>query len=275
LPFPALNPPMKTQNPAQLFQNSGHNAHTPHRNEGGQNTTAPPNTNRDLDHISENPPGNRKHNQQKMKANIRIASLNINGCHTSDESPISYEKWAEINAMIRNEKIAILALQETHLDHETAQNIQSTFRKQIEIHNSELSHAPRSSAGVTFIINRELIDPSKIKMTKLIKGRAAAIRIKWKGNETNLINIYAPNTKGKNQRFWKMLNAKWEESNLPKPDLLLGDFNLMEDLIDRSPPKHDNASAVESLRDLRRTLDVYDQWRHTHNKAREFTYRAT
>jgi exonuclease III len=155
--------------------------------------------NRDPKHISESSPGNRKNDPQKKKANIKITSLNINGCHTSGENNISYEKWAEINATIKNEKIAILALQETHLDQETAQNIQNMFRKRIEIYNSELSHTPRSLAEVVFVINREHIDPSEIEMTELIKGRATAIKIKWRENKTNLINIYAPNSKSKNQ----------------------------------------------------------------------------
>jgi exonuclease III len=186
-----------------------------------------------------------------MKAHIKIATLNINGCHTSRENKINYEKWSEINATVRNEKIAILALQETHLDQEITLDIQNTFKKRLEIHNSELSHVPRTSARIAFVINRDLIDPSEIKVMNLINGRAATIRIRWKGNKMNLKNVYAPNSKSKNQRFWKTLDEKWNENNLPKPDLLLGDFNLTEDPIDRSPPKHDNAGTIETLRDLR------------------------
>jgi exonuclease III len=85
------------------------------------------------------------------------------------------------------------------------------------------------------------------------------MKIKWKGIETNLINVYAPNNKSENMRFWKTLNMEWSARNLPKPDLLLGDFNITEDPIDRSPPKHDNTGAVETLRDLRWMLDIQDQ----------------
>jgi macrodomain Ter protein organizer (MatP/YcbG family) len=84
---------------------------------------------------------------------IKIATLNINSCCTSRENPLSYKKWAEINATIKNEKIAILALQEMHLNQELSHKIQRTFRKRIEIYNSELEHMPRTSARVAFVIN--------------------------------------------------------------------------------------------------------------------------
>jgi exonuclease III len=245
--------------------------------ETGRNTTTPgADTRRQPDNPT--PPEHenlRKKKPKKQRANIKIATLNINGCHIQGEAPTSFEKWAEINATIKREKIAILALQETHLDQNHADTIQQVFPKRLEIYNSELDYAPRTSAGVAFIINREAIDPTEIKWTELIKGRAVALSFKWKGSETTLINVYAPNNRNDNERFWKKLQTRASNENIPNPDFLLGDFNITEDPIDRSPPKHDNASAVDALRELRRKLNVHDKWRHTYSKAREFTYRAT
>jgi exonuclease III len=110
---------------------------------------------------------------------------------------------------------------------------------------------------------------------ELIKGRALVMKLKWKENTTTLIDVYAPNNKNKNQDFWKEVKNQRETLSLPKPDFLLGDFNLMEEPIDCSPPKHDNLNAVSALRDLRQSLNITDQWRHLYNKAREYMYHTT
>jgi hypothetical protein len=59
------------------------------------------------------PPGHknlRKKKPKKQRANIKIITLNMNGCHTQGEAPTNFEKWAEVNATIKREKIAIMAL---------------------------------------------------------------------------------------------------------------------------------------------------------------------
>jgi exonuclease III len=84
---------------------------------------------------------------------------------------------------------------------------------------------------------------------------------------TTLINIYAPNNKQENFTFWKELKQKWRTSGLPKPNFLLGDFNLTEDAINHSPPKLNNMGTVNALRELKTALDVHNQWRYAYNKA--------
>jgi exonuclease III len=191
----------------------------------------------------------------------------MNGCHTNNEGLTTFGKWAEINSTVKKEGIAILAIQESHLDQELITNLHEVYSKRLMIHNSEWEYAPRSSTGVAFTINRELINPSEIEITNLIAGRVIALKIKWKEMVTTLINIYTPNNKQENFAFWKDLQQKWRTSGLPKPDFLLSDFNLTEDTIDHSPLKLDNAGAVNVLRELKTALDVHDQWRHAYNKA--------
>jgi hypothetical protein len=38
---------------------------------------------------------------------------------------------------------------------------------------------------------------------------------------------------------------------------------------------NDNLNTINTLRDLRQSLNVTDQWRHLYNKAREYMYHAT
>ena len=199
----------------------------------------------------------------------------MNGLHTNTERQQNFNKWTEINATMRDEKIAILAVQETHLDGQNTLAIHEALGKRLLILNSQPEDNPRSSAGVAFILNKDLVDTKQVKQFELIKGRAIAIKLTWKNNEeTVLINVYAPNKKKENQLFWEKTNEERINSRLRAPDFVLGDFNITEDPIDRIPAKHDNTGAVNALRDFRLNLGIQDQWRHAYPKAREYTYRA-
>ena len=48
-----------------------------------------------------------------------------------------------------------------------------------------------------------------------------------------ILNIYAPNAHNENQTFWETLAQKWDELNLPLPDIMLGYFNIVEDSLDQ------------------------------------------
>jgi exonuclease III len=99
---------------------------------------------------------------------------------------------------MKREIIAILALQETHLDQEVINNLYEVYKRRFEMYNSELPHAaPRSSVGVAFVMNKNLIKPSNIVTTTLTHGRALALTISWKDATTTLINIYALKEKRK------------------------------------------------------------------------------
>jgi exonuclease III len=135
--------------------------------------------------------------------------------------------------------------------------------------------SPRSTAGVAFLINKSLIAPKEVCVHELIPGRALLIRVKWlDSEETKLLNIYAPTDRQIHPAFWRRIQEKQRERRLPRPDFMLGDFNVTEDDIDRAPAKPDNRLAVEALRDLRFAWEIQDEWRHTHPHERAFTYRA-
>ena len=172
-------------------------------------------------------------------------------------------------------KIAILAVQETHLDAPLSMSIDECFGKKLLVLNSELPETPHVSAGVAFVINKTLIQAKDITTFELIKGRALAIKMKWHENdEILLLNIYTPNNKSEHRAFWKEVDEQWRAKNLRCPDFMLGDFNLTEEEIDRSPPHLDDVRAIEALRNLRQCLDVQDTWRHQFPHERCFTYRA-
>jgi hypothetical protein len=55
---------------------------------------------------------------------------------------------------------------------------------------------------------------------------------------------------------------------------MLGDFNVTEDNIDRSPPRSDEPHAISALCEIRQKWELQDAWRHAHPHDRCFTYRA-
>ena len=177
--------------------------------------------------------------------------------------------------MIYNEKIAVLALQETHLDQDRLDQIKACFSKNLEIINSPLPANPRASAGVAFVINKALIRPKEATVKVLSPGRAIMLKIKWLDScSTSLINVYAPHNRNQQPEFWAETTANRCILRMPLPDFILGDFNVTEDSIDRVPVHHDIQTATEALRDVRREWNIQDTWRITHPDTRSFTYHA-
>ena len=127
---------------------------------------------------------------------------------------------------------------------------------------------------MAFIINKKLIKPTELTFHELHEGRALALKIKWDESETNLLNIYAPNNKQEHKQFWENIETKRRILRLRRPDFMLGDFNVTEENIDRSPVHPDEPYAVTVLRELRHKWELEDTWRHRHPNDRLFTYRA-
>ena len=180
-----------------------------------------------------------------------------------------------INQTLNKYKIAILAIQETHLDEETTVRIRTSYEKKMSILTSSDPESPRTTAGVAFVINKSLIAPSKITAHELLPGRALALEIEWLESETTrLVNIYAPNDRTAHLPFWNTVDEVRRNKRIPKPEFVLGDFNVTEEQIDRSPARLDDPNAIEALRDLRQAWEVHDAWRIAYPSEKSYTYRA-
>ncbi|KZT18157.1 DNase I-like protein, partial [Neolentinus lepideus HHB14362 ss-1] len=197
----------------------------------------------------------------------------MNGRHSQQlgHSPIS--KWGSIHSLMRDQRLGILAIQETHLNNEYSDNIQELYSKRLHVLNSPDPDRPTASAGVAFVINREIANINDLEFTEVIPGRAVLLSTKWhKSKRFSILNVYAPNEYTQHPDFWAKISAYWETHALPKPDFMMGDFNIVEDPIDRSPPHADPAPATNALRDVRLALNVIDGWRADHDTERVFTY---
>src|ERR1700741_1870051 len=95
-----------------------------------------------------------------------------------------------------DQRIAILAIQESHLDQDLLDQVLRCYGSRLTLITSSDPETPRASAGVAFIMNKRLIKPNNITVYELVEGRALAVKIKWhETEETVLLNIYAPNTR--------------------------------------------------------------------------------
>ncbi|KAG0699323.1 hypothetical protein DFH29DRAFT_983581 [Suillus ampliporus] len=141
--------------------------------------------------------------------------------------------------------------------------------------NSQDPSRPSNSAGVAFVLNKEMINISNIKWSVLIPGRAAALSLKWHNEKTiNLLNIYALNTHSEHPHFWDIVRTKWQQERLGTLDMMMGDFNITEDPLDRAPSRPDNEQAVEALRNFRSDFNIQDTWQHAHPTMRLFTFNS-
>ena len=101
------------------------------------------------------------------------------------------EKWSTINYTIKTNKIAILALQEMHLDEKLASEINRCFHQSFNLQYLYNPNNERGSARVAFVINKALISLKHIKVEALIPGHIIILTIAWLGTQNiTIMNIY-------------------------------------------------------------------------------------
>lgn len=180
-----------------------------------------------------------------------------------------------MNKVLRHSKTAIPAIQESHLTDELAENINGIFETKLLLTHSPLPDT-RNAAGVAFIFNKSIINTNDIRCEEIIPGRALLASIPWHANSRlRILNIYAPNDHANNTTFWETLNELTLINSHLRPDIMLGDFNLVEDSLDRLPCHHDNPNAVAALGDLKSNLSLIDGWRRTYPDRCEYTHQHT
>ena len=102
---------------------------------------------------------------------MKVASLNMRGRFHNGT-----DKWLHINQMMRDDKIAILALQETHLNQDQTDNINTMFQDTLHV---IASADPENcmSKGVALVINKRLLGTRDVDHYELCPGRALLISL--------------------------------------------------------------------------------------------------
>ena len=175
-----------------------------------------------------------------------MASLNIKGRRSGD-----IEKWMHIPQIIREKRIGILAMQETHLTDELAHQFKSLFDNTLKL---IFSPDPETcnARGIALVINKRLMKADDIRSTTIVPGRAIMISIPWhEGQRINVLAIYTPNAPREMREFWRSIQNKINANPNIRPHIMMGDFNLVEDAIDRIPCKADDTATTEALRNFK------------------------
>lgn len=181
------------------------------------------------------------------------------------------KKWWHINQIVRHNRIGILAIQEAHMTEDFAADLERVFDKRLQIRFSQ--GANNNAAGVAFVINKERTVINGTTDTVIIPGRAMSLTIPWHGDkELTILNVYAPNSTTENAQFWEDLKTELEKDGAKKPDIMVGDFNITEDAIDRLPCRKDKAAPINTLEDLKASLGLVDGWRTTFPDTKAYTY---
>ncbi|KAH9852909.1 Endonuclease/exonuclease/phosphatase [Lenzites betulinus] len=182
-----------------------------------------------------------------------------------------------INQLVKEKRIGILALQETHLTEERAATLNNLFHDSLVVYPSPDPASPNSARGVAFAVNKNVMEIEiGVMHEHIVPGRAASISLRWGArNRIRIVNVYAPNNMCENAEFWELLNARLGRSGEEKPDLLVGDFNVVEAQHDRAPARLDPRTARESLGALKTKLCMTDGWRNTYPDERDFTFMQT
>ena len=131
--------------------------------------------------------------------------------------------------------------------------------------------APRV-AGVVLVLNRDIIPDQEVTFEEIMPGRAIQADIQWHSTlVTTILNIYALNAPHENRDFWAKLNEvyKQPERKIKKPELMLGDFNLVEDAINQLLC---NKNTVEELQKLKHKIKVQDGWRTMYPNSKAYTH---
>ncbi|KAJ7242182.1 Endonuclease/exonuclease/phosphatase, partial [Mycena haematopus] len=213
--------------------------------------------------------GSRK---KRTKASVMVASLNIKGI--GNPNPWHpHHKWYHVNQFAKENKTGLLVVVESHLSAVRHANIQNLFGRRLEIIFSEDTETPNAK-GVAFVINKDLISTDNIRTWEIDPGRAMLIEIETHRDETLVVlGVYAPNIPSDNADFWKKVREFFEDNpTVPKPDMMAGDMNVVEEALDRLPCRNDPVPATTQLDLLLATLRLVDGWRKTYPTTRAYTY---
>ncbi|RPD72955.1 DNase I-like protein, partial [Lentinus tigrinus ALCF2SS1-7] len=211
------------------------------------------------------------------KQALRVASLNMNGFGTLVRDHAD-NKWGRIYKVMSDQRIGVLMLQETHLTDERLATLHKMFARRIKIFHSAHPEAPTQREGVAIVVNARLVNLSGAHATEIIPGRALHLSIECQGGyKRQVLCVYAPTSDGVEVRrlFFDQLREYYESHPaFPKPDLMAGDFNTVEDAIDRLPVHEGPDASVTALDRLKVSLGlmIADGWRATNPSERDYTF---
>ncbi|KAI0329238.1 DNase I-like protein, partial [Cubamyces sp. BRFM 1775] len=213
--------------------------------------------------------GGERRKRRPTKAHLRVATLNMRGYRTAGD-PNMEGKWLQVNQVLREKRIAVLALQETHLSAERVKMLNDLFKENMEVVYSADPENETGARGVAFAINKRFVKQPKYTTIEVVPGRAAVLDLKWSDSrQLRMLNVYGPNDPHQNAKFWSDLRECEQTRNV---DMVLGDLNVVTSPMDRIPERSDGEEPVRELDTFIESRNLVDGWRLTNAHKRAYTY---
>lgn len=210
----------------------------------------------------------------KTKAHLRISSLNVKGRSLTTTNGSKGEKINEIPNLMRNNKVNILAIHESHYTEDYVAEIVQRFGDTIHIEYSRpIGRSASKAEGVALIFYKPTTNVSGITKVEIIPGRAMVVSTPWHDNDTLKIMVgYAPNDENESKAYWEACDTFFAANPTWKPDIACFDANRVEAAIDRLPAHEDRADVVLAMQAFLRTCDLIDGWRTENPDKIAFTF---
>jgi hypothetical protein len=204
---------------------------------------------------------------------VCIGTLNLKGFGETDLSKEN-AKWNHVNQLMRDKKIGVLVVQEAHMSDERRDELEKKFHRRLKIFSSADPDKPTEMAGVAVVFNKDILNVENVSAEEIIPGRAMLATFKLRRDTpVRALVVYAYNNMGQNANLWLDIATLYRNSpNIPPPNMILGDFNMTEDAIDRMPARNDPEAVVRSLQNLKSLLNIKDAWRESFPDSVQYSY---
>lgn len=193
-----------------------------------------------------------------LMANIRIASLNVNGARDDVKRMQVYE-------IMKQKQLDVLLLQETHSDDKNVTDWIKEWNGHIF-----LSHKTSRSGGVAILFAKNFT-PCSFKIEEIVKGRLLKIQALFEKYVLVFICVYAPTLPIERMAFLDILCSTLDKCNSEEYLFLGGDFNCVEQNIDRNHIEPHMPSRKRLCEIIERN-DLCDVWRNLNGNSRQYTW---
>ncbi|KAJ7220472.1 Endonuclease/exonuclease/phosphatase [Mycena pura] len=197
----------------------------------------------------------------------------MNGLRANSLSQ-SGHKWHEIHSILHAKQLGILIVTETHMSTTQVQEINASYmNKRLKLFNYKYPDNP-ATKGVVIVLNREITNIEGVGVHYLIPGQAMLAIIPWHGKKTLtvLASYAAAETDDDKIRYWDELCNLSLTLDLPVPDVVGGDFNLVTSPLDRLPHRMDPDAVVATYLRFAHLLELKDGWHSNNPDAKAYTH---
>ena len=188
----------------------------------------------------------------------KICTFNVNGLG-------DVKKRRQILKWVRDNKISICLLQETHSTKQTENYWRAEWG-----YEAFFSGDSSNSSGLGILINNNF-DGKDMSVTELIIGRLMILKIKIQDLEITIVNLYGPN-RDNTDIFYKL--HEFMEDNDTDNYIIAGDYNtILNPIVDKQNGlPNRNIKCRRVINRIIDNLDLTDIWRLKHENIKQFTW---